>query len=183
MDNNPLVCVMLSKLRASHIHWLSKLPLFDFNIKYQTSKSNPAADTLSHHPKSVNNSSSDDKSERYEGILYVMVCNDLSETIESNKLLLKIKQEIQISIQQQQKPAENKIEAQSDMVDVLATVSPQMTKLAQEEDIDIGEVMCYVRVGKKPTLAQIRNMKSKPVWKYLQQFDWLFSIKVYYMEC
>ena len=50
MDNNLLTYVMESKLGASQIRWLSELALFDFVIKYQTGRSNRAADALSHRP-------------------------------------------------------------------------------------------------------------------------------------
>ena len=50
MDNNPLAYVRESKLGAAQIRWLSKLVLFDFDIKYRTGKSNEAVDALSHHP-------------------------------------------------------------------------------------------------------------------------------------
>ena len=49
-DNNILAYVLESKLGASQIWWLSELALFSFVIKYCTSHSNSAADTLSHHP-------------------------------------------------------------------------------------------------------------------------------------
>ena len=49
-DNNPLAYVKESKLGAAQIRWLSKLALFDFDIKYRSGKSNQAADALSHRP-------------------------------------------------------------------------------------------------------------------------------------
>ena len=62
-DNNPLAYVMESKLGASQIQWLSELALFDFVIKYQTGRSNRAADALSHCPfnPSCDNSFSESK--------------------------------------------------------------------------------------------------------------------------
>ena len=57
------------------------------------------------------------------------------------------------------------------MVDVLSKVTPAMMKDAQEEDIDISKTICYVKCGKKPLLAQIRKIKSRPVQRYLHQFD------------
>ena len=57
------------------------------------------------------------------------------------------------------------------MVDVLSKVTPGMIKDAQEEDIDISKTICYVRSGKKPMLAQIRKIKSRPEQRYLHQFD------------
>ena len=63
------------------------------------------------------------------------------------------------------------------MVDVLSKVSPEMMRQAEEEDLEISKVMCYVKLARKPSLAQIRKLKSKIVHRYLWQFDWLFFIK------
>ena len=57
------------------------------------------------------------------------------------------------------------------MVDVLSKVTQGMMKEAQEEDVDISKTIHYVISGKKPTLAQIRKIKSRPVQRYLHQFD------------
>ena len=51
MDNNPLCYIKSSKLGAAQIHWLCKLVLYDFDIIYQTGKSNLVADALSCRPK------------------------------------------------------------------------------------------------------------------------------------
>ena len=57
------------------------------------------------------------------------------------------------------------------MVDVLSKVTPSMIKEAQEKDVDISKMTCYVKSGRKPTLAQIRKIKSRPVQRYLWQFN------------
>ena len=59
------------------------------------------------------------------------------------------------------------------MVDVLSQVTPGLMKEAWEEGVDISKTMCYVKCGRKPMLAQIRKIKSRPVWRYLYQFDTL----------
>ena len=59
------------------------------------------------------------------------------------------------------------------MVDILSKVTPWMMKEAQEENIDISKIICYIKSDKKPTLAQIQNVKSRPVCRYFYQFDWL----------
>ena len=56
------------------------------------------------------------------------------------------------------------------MVNVLNKVSLEMMKGAQEGDVDISQVMCYLEAGKKPTLVQIRNIKAKTMREYLWQF-------------
>ena len=78
----------------------------------------------------------------------------MNDIIEGQKLPIDVKQEIQDrSIQNQQVPTESKNEVQSEMIDVLNKVSPQMMERAQEEDFDISQVMHYVKAGKKPTFA------------------------------
>ena len=64
-DTNPLSYVKGSKLGVTQIQWLSKLALFNVDIEYQMGKLNQAADTLSHHPRSIEDNSSDDNSEKY----------------------------------------------------------------------------------------------------------------------
>ena len=63
------------------------------------------------------------------------------------------------------------------MMDVLSKVSPEMKRQAQEEDLEIGKARCYVMLARKPSLAQIRKLKSKIVCRYLQQFDQLVFIE------
>ena len=57
------------------------------------------------------------------------------------------------------------------MLDVLSKVTPDMMKEAQEEDIDISKIMCYVTSGKKPMLDQIWKIESRHVPRYLWQCD------------
>ena len=93
-DNNPLVYVKESKLGAAQIRWLSKLALFDFNIKYRSGKSNQAADTLSHRPMTDSEILSDTESDGYETISYAVMCDDLSEVIKGEKLPLDLKRAV-----------------------------------------------------------------------------------------
>ena len=169
-DNNPLAYVKESKLGAAQIRWLSKLALFDFDIKYRSGKSNQAADALSHHPMKDIDILSDTESDGYKTILYDVMCDDLSEVIKGEKLPLDLKRAVQIEISQQA-PDSGKINAHSEMVDILSRVTPSMMKEAQEEDVDISKTICYVKSGKKPMLAQIRKVKSRHVQRYLHQFD------------
>ena len=133
-----------------------------FDIKYISGKSNQAADTFSCHPRRENENFSDSESDRYKTISYTVVCDDLSEVIKGEKLPLEIKRAVQAEITQQA-PDSEKISAHSKMVDVLSRVTPSMMKEAQEEDVDISKTICYVKSGRKPMLAQIRKIKSRPV--------------------
>ena len=75
----------------AQIRWLSKLVLFDFDIKYRSGKLNQAADALSHCPMTDNEILSDTESDRYKTILYAVMCDDLSEVIKGEKLPLDLK--------------------------------------------------------------------------------------------
>ena len=161
-DNNPLAYVKESKLQVAQIRWLSELALFDFDIKYRSGKLNQAADTLSHCPTTDIEILSDTESDGYETISYTVMCDDLSEVIKREKLPLDLKRAVQIEISQQA-PDSGKVNAHSEMVDILSRVTPSMMKEAQEEDVDISKTICYVKFGKNPTLAQIRKVKSRPV--------------------
>ena len=177
-DNNPLAYIKESKLGVAQNRWLSELALFDFDIKYRTGKLNQAADALSHHPKSSLDRSSDRGSEEeYETISYEVISDDLTELIDRIKMPMELKNEIQKSIQEEPKGESNNIQGTSAMVDVLSKVSPEMMRQAQEEDLEISKVRHYVMLARKPSLAQIRKLKSKIVHRYLQQFDWLVFIK------
>ena len=168
-DNNPLAYVKESKLGVAQIRWLSKLALFDFNIKYRSGKLNQAPDALSCLPMKNSEILSDTESDEYETISYAVMCDDLSEVIKGEKLPLDLKRAAQAEISQQA-PDSRKINVHSGMVDVLSRVTPSMMKEAQEEDIDISKTIHYVKSGKKPMLAQIRKVKLRPVRRYLHQF-------------
>ena len=179
-NNNPLAYVKGSKLGVAQIRWLSELALFDFNIKYRTDKLNQAADTLSCCPKSSLDMSSDrgsEESEEYETISYEVISDDLTELIDGIKIPIELKKEIQRSIHEEPQRESDNIHSTCAMVDVPSKVSPEMMRQAQEEDLEIGKVRCYVMLARKPSLAQIRKLKSKIVCRYLQQFDWLVFIK------
>ena len=96
-DNNPLAYVKESKLGVAQIRWLSKLALFDFDIKYRSGKSNQAADALSHRPM-TDEILSDTESDGYETISYTVMCDDLSEVIKGEKLPLDLKRAVQAEI-------------------------------------------------------------------------------------
>ena len=68
---------------------------------------------------------------------------------------------------------QDRIKAHSEVADILSKVSLEEMRQAHGEDIKISKAMCYAKSGKKPTLAQIHKIKSRPVHRYLCQFDWL----------
>ena len=113
---------------------------------------------------------SDSESDGYKTVSYAVMCNDLSEIIKGEKLPLELKRAVQTEIIYQA-PYSGKINVHSEMVDVLSKVTPGIMKEAQEEDVDITNMICYAKSGKKRMLAQIRKIKSKPVQRYLHQFD------------
>ena len=121
-DNNPLAYVKESKLGAAQIRWLSKLALFDFDIKYRSGKLNQAADALSHCPM-TDEILSNTESDGYETISYAVMCDDLSEVIKGEKLPLDLKRAVQVEIRQQV-PDSRKINVHSGMVDILSRVTP-----------------------------------------------------------
>ena len=123
---------------------------------------NQAADALSHHRMIYSEILSNTESDGYETISYTVMCDDLSEVIKGEKLPLDLKRAVQAEISQQV-PDSGKINVHSEMVDVLSRVTLSMMKEAQEEDIDISKTIRYVKSGKKPMLAQIRKVKSRPV--------------------
>ena len=167
-DNNPLAYIKENKLGAAHIRWLSKLALFDFDIKYTTGKSNQAANALSCCPKSSVDMSSDGGSEEeYETITYEVISDDLTELIHGIKMPIELKNEIQKNIHEEPKRESDNIQGTSTMVNVLSKVSPEMMRQAQEEYLEISKVRCYVMLARKASLAQIRKLKSKIVHRYL----------------
>ena len=117
---------------------------------------------MSHHPKSENESFSNCESDGYKTILYAVVCDDLCEVIKGKKLPLEIKRAVQTEINKQA-PDCQKINVHSEMVGVLSKVTLSMMKEAQEEDVDISKMICYVESVRKPLLSQIQKIKSRHV--------------------
>ena len=68
------------------------------------------------------------------------------------KLPLEFKRAVQTEITQQA-PDNEKINVHGEMLDVLSMVIPCMIKEAQEKDVDIRKMMCYVKCGKKKNNA------------------------------
>ena len=79
---------------------------------------------------------------------------------------IELRNEIQRSIHEKPEGESDNILGTSTMVDVLSKVSLEMMRQA-EEDLKISKVRCYVMLARKPSLAQIRKLKSKIVHRYL----------------
>ena len=125
---------------------------------------------MSHHPKTKDENFSDSESDGCKTISYAAIWDDLSKVIKGEKLPLELKRAVQVEITQQA-PDSEKINVHSEMVDVLSRVTPSMMKEAQEEDGNISKTIHYIKSGRKPMLAQIRKIKSRPVRRYLRQYD------------
>ena len=105
-------------------------------------------------------------SDWYETISYAVVCDDLCEVIKGEKLPIEIKRAVQVEITEQVQDSA-KSNVHSKMVDVLSRVTPSIVKEGQEEDVNISKMTCYIKFGKKPKLAEIWKIKSRPVQRYL----------------
>ena len=79
INNNPLAYVRENKLGVAQIRRLSKLALFDFDIKYRMGRSNKALDPFSHCHNDSEEVDSNPESEEYETILYAIKCEELEE--------------------------------------------------------------------------------------------------------
>ena len=179
-DNNPLAYIQTSKTGASQIHWLSELALFDFNIIYQSGKSNQATDALSQCPepncrlKSDNdsdNDSSDPVMLSYATICDIMVLGD-------TKIPLVIKKKVQAASNllegENNMPelcAIPNLTAQTSAVSVFDQVPPATMAKAQTKDSVLGLVIPYVCTGVKPKVSVIAKIRCKAARKYLLQFD------------
>ena len=196
-DNNPLAYIQESKLGALQIRWLSELALFDFTIKYQTGRSNRAADALSHRPfnPSCNfETESTDSGEvevisysatsnEVETIPYSVVCEALDQCLNGSKIPEVLKQEaqdiscaVQTIVEEEDKLYEEELKevvSKINAVSVFGNISPEDMKEEQQKDPILGLVYKYVTAGEKPKTSAIAKIKSKAVRKYLLQFEWL----------
>ena len=80
--------IPLYKLCASQIWWLSELALLEFTFHYQTRRSNKAADALSRHPHTEEETKIKRDSDCNEGevISYSSTCEVVEEYLNTDKI-------------------------------------------------------------------------------------------------
>ena len=138
MDNNPLAYVKESKLGVGQMRWLSKLVLFDFDIKYRKDKLNKAADTLSHCPYVPGEMDSDSESEEYKSISCTTVCEEQEEIINEEKLPIECKVAIQ---NKENKLAKQELAVHSSVIEALSRVSSSEMEEAQQADPTSSQIV------------------------------------------
>ena len=92
--------VKTSKLGAAQIRWLSELALYNFDIVYQTGRSNLIADALSRRPEvegeNHNQTGSDNDDEEWQAISYSTICEELEGVLGGVKVGRALKERIQV---------------------------------------------------------------------------------------
>ena len=164
------------------ICWLSKLALFNFNIIYQSGKSNQAADALSQHLEPNCNLESDNDSDNDSSdpvmLSYATICNIIKPVLGDTKIPLTIKKKVQAASNLLE--GENNIPelcaipdltAQTSAVSVFNQVPPATMAKAQLKDSVLGLVIPFMHKGVKPKVLVIAKIRCKAARKYLLQFD------------
>ena len=155
-DNNPLAYFQTGKLCVSHIHWLSKLALFDYNIIYRWDRTNKATDALSQHPepncKLV--SDSDINSKDPVVLSYATICDIIKPVLGDTKISFAIKKEAQAisnSLEREsngpQFHAVANLTVQTGAVSVFDQVPLATMAKAQTKDSLLGLVIPFVHRG------------------------------------
>ena len=174
-DNNPLVYVKTIKLGAAQIRWLSELALYDFDIVYQTGRSNLVADALSHRPETEgenhNQTCSDNDDEEWQAISYSAICKELQGIIGRVKVEHSLRERIQV-VQSAEDDIYGscKIEVVAGMVDVFHQVPSTTMAEHMAKDNQLAPVLEWVREGKQPTKAAIYQVHSKNTRQLMYQF-------------
>ena len=173
-DNNPLVYVKTSKLGAAQIRLLSELALFDFDIVYQTGRTNCVADALSRRPKDPDSSDehSDSDSDDYETISYGTVCTLLNQQLKSSKIPHDVKCYVQeIGEQLEVVNGTTNIQASVNSVTVFNQISLEIMAQHQHSDNQLSLAYQHAEDGKKPTNRIIYKVRSKSSHKLLLGFS------------
>ena len=177
-DNNPLVYVKTSKLGTAQIHWLSELALYDFDIVYQTGRSNLVANTLSHRPEvegeNHSQTASDNDNEEWQVISYSAICEELGGILGRVKVGRALKERIQV-VQSAKDDIYGscKIEVVTGMVDEFHQVPSITMAEHQAKDNQLAPVLEWLLEGKQPTKATIYQVRSKNTRQLMYQFHWL----------
>ena len=148
-DNNPLVYVKTSKLGAAQICWLSKLALYDFDIVYQTGRSNLIANTLSCRPevegKNHNQVCSNTDDEEWQAISYSAICEELQGIINGVKVEHSLREFIQVvQSAEDDMYGSFKIEVITGMVDIFHQVPSTTLAEHQAKDNQLAPVLEWV---------------------------------------
>ena len=174
-DNNPLVYVKTSKLGAAQICRLSELALYDFDIVYQTGRSNLVANALSCRPEAEgenhNQTCSDNDDEEWQAISYSTICKEIQGIIGGVKVEHSLREHIQV-VQSAEDDIYGscKIEVVAGMVDVFHQVPSTTMAEHQAKDNQLTPVLEWVREGKQPTKAAIYQVRSKNTRQLMYQF-------------
>ena len=152
--------------------------MFDFVIKYQTGRSNRAADALSHHPFNPtcdeSFTESEANSDECKVISYSSVCEAVDLCLNSTKIPKDLKQGVQdisCAIMEEEDMNEDKIVSSLNAVSSFEYVTPKQMSEEQQNDPTLKLVYQLVTAGEKPKTSAIAKIKSKAVRKYLLQFD------------
>ena len=156
-DNNPLAYIQTSKLGASQICWVSEIALFNFNIIYQSGKSNQAADALSQHPEpncKLESDDNDNDSDDPVVLSYATQCDIIKPVLGDTKIPLTIKKKAQAASNllegEKSTPkchAIPNLTAQTSAVSVFNQVPPATMAKAQLKDSVLGLVIPFICKG------------------------------------
>ena len=153
------------------------MALFDFTIHYQTGRSNKAANALSRHPHTEEETKIERGSDcnEVEVISYSLICEVVDKYLNTTKVPDDLKKEalsISCVVQSivEEEDAEE-IQGVLSSVSVLNQVTPKDMAEEQKRDTILRLVCPYVTAGEKLKSLAISKIKSKAVRKYLLQFD------------
>ena len=148
-DNNPLCYLQTSKLSAHEQRWLSKLAIFDFDIKYRQAKHNENADALSRMHDKIELSRSED--------VKTLLQNFATGTVIPDKLSSNIVQK-----------ASNVVVQTEESFETLPSLEKRDIKDLQERDSVVGKFIELWNTKQKPSRPEQRKFE-KPLVTLLRQ--------------